>query len=135
QIELDQLTLDRLKNQHKTADSILSYGEVLQLKDTGNLSTGGTAEDVTDIVHPANIFMAERIARIINLDICGIDIMTTDIGLPLADTGGAVLEVNAGPGFRMHLAPTTGLPRNVAAHVIDMLYPPGTKSKIPIIAV
>lgn len=135
QIELDQLTLDRLKNQNKTAFSILSDGEILQLKDTGNLSTGGTAEDVTDIVHPSNIFMAERIARIINLDICGIDIMTTDIGLPLAQTGGAVLEVNAGPGFRMHLAPTTGLPRNVAAHVIDMLYPPGTKSKIPIIAV
>ncbi len=135
QIDVDKLTLDRLENQNKTIHSILSEGEILQLKDTGNLSTGGTAEDVTDIVHPSNIFMAERIARIINLDICGIDIMTSDIRVPLTETGGAVLEVNAGPGFRMHLAPTIGLPRNVAAHVVDMLYPAGSKSKIPIIAV
>lgn len=135
QIEVNQLTLDRLESKNKSLDSILEDGESLQLKDTGNLSTGGTAEDVTDMVHPSNIFMAERIARIINLDICGIDIMTTNIGLPLRDSGGAVLEVNAGPGFRMHLAPTVGLPRNVASHVVDMLYPPGSKSKIPIIAI
>lgn len=135
QIDVNQLTLDRLKSKNKTLNSILADGEALQLKDTGNLSTGGTAEDVTDSVHPSNIFMAERIARIINLDICGIDIMTTDIGVPLSESGGAVLEVNAGPGFRMHLAPTIGLPRNVAGHVVDMLYPPGSKSKIPIIAV
>jgi cyanophycin synthetase len=135
QIEVNSITLDRLRQKNKTINSILSEGECLQLTDTGNLSTGGTAEDVTDIVHPSNIFLAERIARIINLDICGIDIMTTDIGVPLSETGGAVLEVNAGPGFRMHLAPTVGLPRNVAGHVVDMLYPPGVKSKIPIIAV
>lgn len=135
QIEVNNLTLDLLKTQNKTLESVPSKGETVKLKDTGNLSTGGTAEDVTDMVHPANIFMAERISRIINLDICGIDIMTTDIGVPLADTGGAVLEVNAGPGFRMHLAPTVGLPRNVAGHVVDMLYPPGTPSKIPIVAV
>jgi len=108
---------------------------MLILKDTANLSTGGTAEDVTDIVHPDNIFMAERISKIIDLDICGIDIMTTDISKPLAETGGAVLEVNAGPGFRMHLAPTSGLPRNVASHVIDKLFPPGSTSRIPIIAI
>jgi cyanophycin synthetase len=79
--------------------------------------------------------MCERIARIIGLDICGIDIMTTDISIPLPETGGAVLEVNAGPGFRMHLSPAEGLPRNVAGHVIDMLYPPGSTSRIPIVAV
>lgn len=135
QIDIDQLTFDQLKAKNKTLDSVLAKGEVLLLRDTGNLSTGGTAEDVTDGVHPSNIFMAERIARLINLDICGIDLMTTDIGLPLSETGGAVLEVNAAPGFRMHLAPTSGLPRNVAAHVIDMLYPPGSKFNIPIIAV
>ena len=135
QIEVNQLTLDLLQSQNKTTSCILQRGEIVQLKDTGNLSTGGTAEDVTDIVHPANIFMAERIARIINLDICGIDVVTTDIGMPLSETRGAVIEVNAGPGIRMHLAPTEGLPRNVAEPVIDMLYPPGTKSKIPIIAV
>jgi cyanophycin synthetase len=79
--------------------------------------------------------MAERISRIIDLDICGIDIMTSDISLPLNETGGAVLEVNAGPGFRMHLAPTQGLPRNVAAPVIDKLFPPGSTSRIPIVAI
>ena len=99
------------------------------------MSTGGTAEDVTDIVHPSNVSMAERISKIIDLDICGIDIMTTDISKPLEETGGAVLEVNAGPGFRMHLAPTTGLPRNVAAPVVDKLFPQqGNTGRIPIIA-
>ncbi|MEQ9230922.1 MAG: Mur ligase family protein, partial [Cyclobacteriaceae bacterium] len=134
-IEVNDLTLGILKDAGKSLDSVLEKKEILYLKDTANLSTGGTAEDVTDIVHPYNIFMAERIARIIDLDICGIDIMTTDIGQPLPETGGAVLEVNAGPGFRMHLAPAEGLPRNVAGHVIDMLYPPGSTSRIPIVAV
>ncbi len=134
-IEVNDLTLGILKDAGKSLDSVLEKEEVLYLKDTANLSTGGTAEDVTDIVHPYNIFMAERIARIIDLDICGIDIMTSDIGQPLPETGGAVLEVNAGPGFRMHLAPAEGLPRNVAGHVIDMLYPPGSTSRIPIVAV
>jgi cyanophycin synthetase len=134
-IEVNDLTLGILEENGKTLESVLEKGEILKLKDTANLSTGGTAEDVTEIVHPYNIFMAERIARIIDLDICGIDIMTTDIGKPLPETGGAVLEVNAGPGFRMHLSPAIGLPRNVAGHVIDMLYPPGANFRIPIIAV
>lgn len=135
QIDVNDLTLGILEEKGLTLDSVVTKGEFVKLKDTANLSTGGTAEDVTDIVHPYNVFMAERISKIIGLDICGIDIMTTDIGQPLPDTGGAVLEVNAGPGFRMHLAPATGLPRNVAGHVIDMLYPPGSTSRIPIIAV
>lgn len=134
-IDVNDLTKSILAENNKTLDSILEEGELLKLKDTANLSTGGTAEDVTDIVHPYNIFMAERIAKIIDLDICGIDIMTTDIGQPLPETGGAVLEVNAGPGFRMHLAPTYGLPRNVAGHVMDMLYPNGASARIPIVAV
>jgi cyanophycin synthetase len=135
QITINDLTLGILEDQGLTVDSVIPKGQFLKLKDTANLSTGGTAEDVTDVVHPYNIFMAERIARIIDLDICGIDIMTTDIGQPLPETGGAVLEVNAGPGFRMHLSPSEGLPRNVAGHVIDMLYPPGSTSRIPIVAV
>ncbi len=135
QIDINDLTLGILEEKGLSLESIVKKGEFVKLKDTANLSTGGTAEDVTDIVHPYNIFMAERIAKIIDLDICGIDIMTTDIGQPLPDTGGAVLEVNAGPGFRMHLAPAVGLPRNVAGHVIDMLYPPGSTSRIPIVAV
>lgn len=135
QITTNELTKTLIKDAGYTLDSVLPEDERLILKDTANLSTGGTAEDVTDIVHPANVSMAERISKIIDLDICGIDIMTSDITKPLSDTGGAVLEVNAGPGFRMHLAPTTGLPRNVAAPVIDKLFPKGKNGRIPIIAV
>lgn len=135
QISINELTQTIIKDAGYTVDSVLEKDKKLILKDTANLSTGGTAEDVTDIVHPANIAMAERISKIIDLDICGIDIMTTDISKPLSETGGAVLEVNAGPGFRMHLAPTTGLPRNVAAPVIDKLFPQqGDTGRIPIIA-
>lgn len=135
QITVNELTLGIIKASGYTLESVLKKDERLVLKDTANLSTGGTAEDVTDIVHPANVFMAERISKIIDLDICGIDVMTTDISKPLEETGGAVLEVNAGPGFRMHLAPTSGLPRNVAAPVIDKLFPQGSSSRIPIVAV
>jgi cyanophycin synthetase len=135
QIDVDAITNKILDEKGLTLDSVIEKGQILYVKDTANLSTGGTAEDVTDIVHPYNVFMAERIAKIVGLDICGIDIMTTDITEPLPDTRGAVLEVNAAPGFRMHLAPTSGLPRNVAAHVIDMLYPAGSTARIPIIAI
>jgi len=135
-ITINDLTKTIIAAKGYTEDSIIPSGEKLVLKDTANLSTGGTAEDVTDIVHPANVAMAERISKIIDLDICGIDIMTSDISQPLSDTGGAVLEVNAGPGFRMHLAPTKGLPRNVAAPVVDKLFPKqGDTGRIPIIAI
>jgi len=139
--ELTQITINDLTNSiiteaGLTLDAVLEDGQTLTLKDTANLSTGGTAEDITDIVHPANVAMAERISKIIDLDICGIDIMTSDISKPLSETGGAVLEVNAGPGFRMHLAPTSGLPRNVAAPVIDKLFPKhGESGRIPIVAI
>lgn len=136
QITINSLTESIMEKAGYTVDSILPKDEMLILKDTANLSTGGTADDVTDIVHPSNVAMAERISKIIDLDICGIDIMTDDISKPLNETGGAVLEVNAGPGFRMHLAPTTGLPRNVAAPVVDKLFPTkGDTGRIPIIAV
>lgn len=135
QITLNDLTKSIIAARGFFPDTILENGEKLILKDTANLSTGGTAEDVTDFVHPANIFMAERISKIIDLDICGIDVMASDISKPLSETGGAVIEVNAAPGFRMHLAPTSGLPRNVAAPVIDKLFPKGATGKIPIIAV
>ncbi len=136
QITVNELTKTIIKDAGYNLDSVLKLGERLVLKDTANLSTGGTAEDITDIVHPSNVAMAERISKIIDLDICGIDIMTSDISQPLSETGGAVLEVNAGPGFRMHLAPTTGLPRNVAGPVIDKLFPThGDTGRIPIIAI
>lgn len=134
-IKVDHHTEVILKEKGLTLDSIVPAGELLLLKPTANLSTGGTAEDITDIVHPYNVFMAERIAKIIGLDICGIDIIAPDLTTPIDENGGAVIEVNAGPGFRMHLAPTHGLPRNVAGNVVDMLFPIGAPFKIPIIAI
>jgi cyanophycin synthetase len=134
-IKIDHHTEVILKEQGLTLDSIVPAGELLLLKPTANLSTGGTAEDITDHVHPYNVFMAERISKIIGLDICGIDIIAPDLSTPIDENGGAVIEVNAGPGFRMHLAPTHGLPRNVAGAVVDMLFPVGTPFKIPIIAI
>jgi cyanophycin synthetase len=134
-IKVDEATLSILEEKKLSLESVLPKGQELFLKATANLSTGGTSTDVTDLVHPHNVILCERIARIIGLDICGIDIMTNDISIPLEETGGAVLEVNAAPGFRMHIAPTDGLPRNVAEPVVDMLYPPGTPFRIPIVAV
>jgi cyanophycin synthetase len=135
QIKIDAVTEKILLDRELTLESIIAKDEILFLKPTANLSTGGTSTDVTDYVHPNNIFLAERIARIIGLDICGIDIMASDLSTPLEENGGAVLEVNAAPGFRMHIDPSEGLARNVAEPVIDMLYPPGSSARIPIIAV
>lgn len=135
EIDIDRDTLDLLEKLNYTVDSIPKNGEIVYLKSTANLSTGGTSVDVTDMMHPENIFLAERISRVIGLDICGIDIMAENLTQPLKENGGCILEVNAAPGFRMHLAPSEGLPRNVASPVIDMLYPPGKPSRIPIIAV
>jgi len=134
-IKVDEFTENILRDKQFTLDTVLPKDFELWLKPTANLSTGGTATDVTDTVHPSNIVMAERIARIIGLDICGIDIMASDLRDPITENGGAILEVNAAPGFRMHLDPTSGLPRNVAEPVIDMLYPPGSSARIPIIAI
>jgi len=134
-ITVDRDTLDLLEKKGYTLDTVPAAGEKVFVKSTANLSTGGTSVDVTDHVHPQNIFICERISKIIGLDICGIDIMAENLTEPLTETGGVVLEVNAAPGFRMHIAPSEGLPRNVAGHVIDMLYPAGKSSRIPIIAV
>ncbi|MGZ4053612.1 MAG: cyanophycin synthetase [Bacteroidia bacterium] len=135
EISIDRETMDQLAKKEYTLNTILKKDELCYLKGTANLSTGGTSTDITDIVHPHNIFICERISRVIGLDICGIDIMASNLSEPLETTGGVVLEVNAAPGFRMHLAPAKGLPRNVAAPVIDMLYPPGKSCRIPIIAI
>lgn len=135
QITIDQFTQKMLDDAGITLEYIPEKGERVLLKPTANLSTGGTSTDVTDEVHPANIFMFERIARIIGLDICGIDVMATDLRTPVAENGGAILEVNAAPGFRMHIEPAEGLPRNVAEPVVDMLFPKGSAGRIPIIAI
>jgi cyanophycin synthetase len=134
-IDVDRDTLDLLEKKGYTLDTIPTKGEKVFVKSTANLSTGGTSIDVTDQVHPQNIFYCERISKIIGLDICGIDIMAQNLSQPLTDTGGVILEVNAAPGFRMHIAPSEGLARNVAGNVIDMLYPWGKSARIPIIAV
>jgi len=135
QITVDQFTQKMLDEKNYTPDTIPAKGEQVLLKPTANLSTGGTSADVTDEVHPANIFMCERIARIIGLDICGIDIMASDLRTPVTENGGAILEVNAAPGFRMHIEPSEGLARNAAEPVVDMLFPKGSAGRIPIIAV
>lgn len=135
EILVDKDTNELLEKLHYTLESIPQKGEIVYLKSTANLSTGGTSIDVTDMVHPENITMCERISKIVGLDVCGIDIMAENLTQPLKESGGAILEVNAAPGFRMHLAPSEGLPRNVAAPVVDMLYPQGKAFRIPIIAV
>jgi cyanophycin synthetase len=135
EITVDRDTTDLLEKMGYTLDTVPKKDEIVYLKSTANLSTGGTSIDVTDMMHPENIFLSERISRVIGLDVCGIDIMAENLTQPLKENGGVILEVNAAPGFRMHLAPAEGLPRNVAAPVIDMLYPPGKQSRIPIMAV
>ena len=135
QITIDQFTQKMLDEKNYTLETVPSKGELVPLKPTANLSTGGTSTDVTDEVHPANIFMCERIAKIIGLDICGIDIMASDLRTPVTENGGAILEVNAAPGFRMHIEPSEGIARNVAEPVVDMLFPRGSTGRIPIIAV
>ena len=137
---LTRLKLDReaelmLERAGYTADSVPAAGEVVPLRSTANLSTGGTATDVTDIIHPDNRAMAERAVRAIGLDVGGVDFITTNIAESYKAIGGGICEVNAAPGFRMHIAPSEGTPRDAAGPVIDMLFPPGTPSRVPIAAV
>jgi cyanophycin synthetase len=134
-VKIDASTEKVLTQKGLSLESAPAVEEVIFLKDTANLSTGGTSTDVTDIIHPHNILLAERISRIIDLDICGIDIVATDITKPLLPDNGCIIEVNACPGLRMHLNPSKGKVCNVAEPIISMLFPKGTPSRIPIIAV
>jgi len=134
-LELDaqaQLMLERVGY---TADSVPKEGETVPLRSTANLSTGGTATDVTDIIHPDNRDMAVRAVRAIGLDIGGVDFISPNIAESYKSIGGAICEINAAPGFRMHVAPSEGTPRDAAGPVIDMLFPTGTPSRVPIAAV
>jgi len=135
EIDIDNQTLRCIRKAGYELDTVLAKGERLLLKTTANISTGGTAIDRTDEVHPENVFLFERIAKIIGLDVAGVDVIAPNVSEPLRENGGGIIEVNAAPGFRMHLAPSEGIGRNVAEHVIDMLFPPGTPARIPIIAV
>ncbi|MEH6651077.1 MAG: cyanophycin synthetase [Motiliproteus sp.] len=113
-------------------DSVLAEGEIFYLRATANLSTGGTAIDMTDLLHPDNKAMAERAVKAVGLDVGGVDFMTADITQSYKEIGGGIVEINAAPGFRMHVAPSEGQPRDVAGKVMDMLFPPSTPARIPI---
>ena len=134
-LELDYQANRLLELLGLTKDSVPEQGRVIYLRSTGNLSTGGTAVDVTDIMHPDNRAMAERAARAIGLDVCGVDFLTDDISVSYKVGGGGICEVNAAPGFRMHVAPSEGTPRDVAGPVMDMLFPEGSPSRIPICSI
>ena len=134
-LELDYQANRLLKLKGMTAASVPAEGEVVYLRSTGNLSTGGTAVDVTDTMHPDNRDMAERAARAIGLDVCGVDFLTDDISISYKIGGGGICEVNAAPGFRMHVAPSEGTPRDVAGPVMDMLFPKGSSARIPIASI
>ena len=134
-IEIDCTSQTVLERQGFTLDSIPQAGQICYLKATANLSTGGIAVDRTDEIHPENVWIAERVAKIVGLDIAGIDVVTPNISLPFRQTDSVIIEVNAAPGFRMHTAPSVGIPRNVAEPVLDMLFPLGTPCRIPIISI
>ncbi|OHV10273.1 cyanophycin synthetase [Kushneria phosphatilytica] len=136
QIHFDEQSQRLLEQQGLTLQSVIPAGEMVFLKSTANLSTGGTATDVSDEVHPEVRYVAERIARLIGLDIIGIDLLAETLTRPLEEQSAAVVEVNAGPGFRMHLSPTHGEGRDVGRHVIDMLFPNSEdNARIPLAAI
>ncbi len=134
QIDIDEMTERLLSLRGLSLQYAPREGEKVYLKTTANLSQGGTATDVTDEVNPEIRLMAERTARIVGLDCVGVDALATDISLPLHQSGLKVVEVNAAPGFRMHLEPTNGQPRNVAKPIVDMLFPEGY-AQVPVLAV
>ncbi len=134
-LELDRQAEKLIADAGYTAASVLPKDEVFFLRSTANLSTGGTAIDLTDEVHPDNRAMAIRAVMAVGLDVGGVDFLSQNISQSYKEIGGAIVEVNAAPGFRMHVAPSEGQPRDVAGKVMDMLFPPGTPSRIPIAAI
>lgn len=134
-IKIDAVGVTVLARQNLAPQSVPEKSRIVRIRDNANLSTGGTAVDVTDIVHPINAQIAERAAQLIGLDVAGIDIVAKDITKPIGPGNGAVIEVNAAPGIRMHHYPSAGKPRDVAAHIIDYLYPNGSTGRIPLIAI
>jgi cyanophycin synthetase len=134
-LELDAQAKKMLDKADLKPDSIPDKGHLVLLRSTANLSTGGTATDVTDVIHPDNREMAERAVRAIGLDVGGVDFLSKDITESYRAIGGGICEVNAAPGFRMHVAPSEGTPRDVAAPVIDMLFPAGASARVPIAAI
>jgi cyanophycin synthetase len=134
-LDLDAQALAMLARAGLEPASVPEAGRVVYLRSTANLSTGGTATDVTDVIHPDNRDMAVRAIRAIGLDVGGVDFLTKNIAESYRKIGGGICEVNAAPGFRMHVAPSDGKPRDVAGPVVDMLFPPGAPSRVPIAAI
>ncbi|MEJ7752875.1 MAG: cyanophycin synthetase [Candidatus Limnocylindrales bacterium] len=134
-IRVDEAAEELVRKQGHGMEDVPPEGTRVQLALTGNMSTGGTAIDRTMEAHPENVEIAETAARLVGLDIAGIDFMVPDIAIPVREQGGAIVEVNAAPGFRMHSNPTEGEPQYVARPVLDLLFPRGSDARIPIIAV
>ena len=132
---VDAVATACLSRQGYDLESVPETGQRIYLRDNANLSTGGCAYDVTDFVHPEVKACVERAARIAGLDICGIDFISQDVALPMAEQKGGIIELNAGPGIRMHHYPSSGKPRNVGAAIVDHLFPDGRSGRIPIIAI
>jgi cyanophycin synthetase len=136
-IVLDDVSLAHLRGQGYSTDSVLELGETVQLRRNANLSTGGTSRDVTDLVHPDVVRACVRAAAAVSLDVCGIDLRVRDITAPMTPghTDAAVIEVNASPGLRMHLYPSEGRSRDVAADIIEHVFPAGAPSRVPVVSV
>ena len=134
-IKVDEVAEALVKKEGYALDDVPPEGVFVKLAATGNMSTGGISIDRTWEAHEENVEIAEEAARVVGLDVAGIDFLVPDISQPVRETGGAIVEVNAAPGFRMHTHPTEGEAQFVAKHVVDLLFPPGTPSRIPIVAV
>ena len=134
-IDVTPGAIELVREQGYEMDGVPPRGEMVKLALTGNMSTGGISIDRTFEAHPDNVDIAEEAARVVGLDIAGIDFLCPDITQPVRETGGAICEVNAAPGFRMHSHPTIGDPQYVAKPVVDLMFPPGTSARIPIVAV
>ena len=134
-IPLDEQTEAFLARAGRSLETVPAAGETVFLRPTANISTGGTAADRTDEIHPRNALLCELAVAAVGLDVAGLDVLTDDIAVPFDENGATILEVNASPGIRMHTNPSEGAPRDVPGAIVDMLYPPGTPSTIPVIAV
>ncbi len=134
-IRLDDVAVALLKKSGLTPETVPKDGETVLLRENGNLSTGGTAVDCTDIIHPDNAELAVRAANALGIDIAGVDIVAEDISRSILDSGGVIVEVNTAPGIRMHLYPSEGTPRNVAGDIVDYLFPNDETVRFPIVSV
>ncbi len=135
QLELDKQARRLLAEADYDENTVLADGDIFYLRSTANLSTGGTAIDMTDVIHPDNKVMAERAVNAVGLDVGGVDFLTSDITRSYKDIGGGIVEINAAPGFRMHVAPSEGQSRDVAGKVMDMLFPPNSPTRIPVVGI